>query len=129
MKPLKRFARFFLPLITGLKRGVNEMSISRTFEAKPCRAAHRPRRLDEPFDPLHRRNSCLRTRQLYCHPRKPTVSAAPFMKTAQAAIAIDHATNVSHRGTFFALCFTVLIDVARSTPAIDIFNLKMSVNT
>jgi len=26
MKPLKRFARFFLPLITGLKPGVNEMS-------------------------------------------------------------------------------------------------------
>jgi len=34
MKPLKRFVGSFLPLITGLKPGVNEMSISRTFEAK-----------------------------------------------------------------------------------------------
>jgi hypothetical protein len=43
MKPLKRFARFLLPLITGLKPGVNEMSISRTFEAKHCQGAVRLR--------------------------------------------------------------------------------------
>jgi hypothetical protein len=35
MKPLKRFAGSFLPLITGLRPGVNEISISRNFEAKP----------------------------------------------------------------------------------------------
>jgi len=41
MKPLKRFAGFVVPLITGLKPGVNEMSLSRTFEAKPERKSKR----------------------------------------------------------------------------------------
>ena len=51
------------------------------------------------------------------------------MKMAQAATAIDHATSVSHSGTFFAVRFTALIEAARSTRAIDSFNLKISVNT
>ena len=51
------------------------------------------------------------------------------MKIAQAAIAIDQATSVSHRGTYLAACFTVLIDVSRSTPLIDCLNLRTSVIT